>query len=252
MLFRTLVLIALATSLGCTAHESDETSKPAPRTTKTDPKPEPEPEPQAEPEPEPEPEQVLAKASISSVTMIQDCPDQPPPKPKPSAATEARDEPPADQPAPPEATEMKRSAAEVAPGAALARSAHGWTPPCDQSTVQIAFTGQGDAPGHVMIERVRLLEPGSFEELARLSLRHPATWTDQGYFAWDETIPAGGSVKASYSSSLPNWNDVERKKSGASAIGHMFVLEVEVSIDGVSQTIRSQQFPREEAHVVVT
>src|SRR5690606_29538911 len=149
MLVRTLVLIALATSLGCTAHESDETSKPAPRTTKPDPKPDPQLKPQ--PEPEPEPEAVLAKASISSVTMIQDCPDEPPPKPKPSAATEARDRPPAGEPAPPEATEMKRSAAEVAPGAALARSAHGWSPPCDQSTVQIAFTGQGDAPGRVMI-----------------------------------------------------------------------------------------------------
>src|SRR5690606_26466688 len=119
MLVRTLVLIALATSLGCTAHESDETSKPAPRTTKPDPKPDPKPAPQLEPqpEPEPEPEAVLAKASISSVTMIQDCPDEPPPKPKPSAATEARDRPPAGEPAPPEAMEVKRSAAKVAPGA---------------------------------------------------------------------------------------------------------------------------------------
>jgi hypothetical protein len=266
MISRSLVLCALATTLGCTAHEGDAPTKPnAPKTAQPESKPEPEPEPDPEPEPEPEPQRVLAKASIASVVMIEDCPDRAPlppapttlnrgmPMPPPSAVVpkdEAAQKAPADEA--PSAELAPGAAAKMAPGAALGDSPHGWSPPCSQSTMQISFTGQGDTPGRVVIERVRLLEPGTFEELGRLSVRHPAAWTESGYFAWDEILPAGGSVKASYSLGLPNWSDVERKKAGASSYGHMFVLEVEVSIDGVSQTVRSQEFPREEAHVVVT
>ena len=50
---------------------------------------------------------------------------------------------------------------------------------------------------------------------------------------------------------MPNWSEVE-KAIGETSFGHMFTLELEVSVDGKVQTIRSPQFLREEPMVIST
>lgn len=118
--------------------------------------------------------------------------------------------------------------------------------------MQIAFVDQGDDPARVIIERVRLLDPGTSKELSRVDVRHPASWQDGTYVQWDEIVPAKSSVKASYRISVPDWGKVELEKAGASSYGQMFVIEVELTVDGERQTVRSAEFARERPHVVVT
>jgi hypothetical protein len=239
----TLVLFAVP---ACASHEDG--SRPTSPTKVADADPEPadvQPEPQPEPEPEPEPR---AKASIASVQMIQDCPDPAPPavapasQPVPAGAAAPKPTKPAAEPSP------KRSA-RAARGTSL--GGKGPRQPCTQSTMQLAFAGQGDAPGRVAIHNVTILDAQSADVLGTVAARRPMTWVDGSYRAWDEVLPAGEATKASYSLRVPNWSDVEAKIGGTS-FGHMFVVEVELTIDGERQTVRSPAFTRERPHVLVT
>ena len=123
--------------------------------------------------------------------------------------------------------------------------------PCTQSTVQIAFNGQGDDPGKVRIKSIVVLKPGTDDVLGTVKARIPTAWKGGNYQPWDEVLAPKSDLKASYRISVPDWSALERKL-GKGSYGNMFVLEVSLEIDGVEQIIRSPEFPREEPHVVVT
>jgi hypothetical protein len=165
-----------------------------------------------------------AKVSISSVQMISDCPDE--------------------DPASPAAAAMEPGDAERS-----AESAGDFEQPCTQSTMQLSLTS--DARATVAIQAVRLLSPEGVQ-LATLRARTPKAWVVGGYHPWDERLAPGAEVKASYKLSVPDWDAVDGKLGSGSSVGKMFVLEVDVTIDGRPQTVRSSAFPREEDHVIVT
>jgi len=186
---------------------------------------------------------VLATMSIASVQMIQDCPDPPPPA-KPAAqpsgsATQA--EPPA---------EISAGARARSPGDSEGNFAP-MEQPCTQSMMQIAFTGHGPDPAPVVIKQVRLLSTKDIA-LGTLKTRGAAIFAEGRYKPWDETLAANADVKASYKLSLPDWSEVEKRAEGLSRYGAMYVLEVDVTVGGVLQTVRSPEFTREEPHVIVT
>ncbi|MCX4245638.1 hypothetical protein [Paraliomyxa miuraensis] len=246
-------LLLSAALVACTSHEgkSSDTAKEPPGP-KVDPKVDPKADPKVDPKPEPT--VPTARAVIASVQMIEDCPDEqdnwrPPPPP----STPAVPEPPADE----EVPQSAERAMPVAPGAmapgALADVEPGgeWKQPCTQSTMQVVFSGQGDVTSKVQIQAVKLVDPKSGKEVARVSAREPASWRDGAYQAWDETLAPHQEVKASYELSVPDWSEVE-KAMGAGSYGHMFHLELEVKVGDEVQSVRSPQFPREEPHVIVT
>jgi hypothetical protein len=249
MQLRLALALALLLPSACASHEDGSRPTSPTKTVETTPEPEPEPQPQPQPqpqpEPEPEPQPSSAKASIASVQMNQDCPD-PAPTVAPAAAvpasTRASDEPP-----PPPAKEM--AAKRAARGSSM--SGKGPRQRCTQSTMQLAFSVGREAPARVVIERVRMLDAEGSSELATIAARRPMAWVDGTYREWDEAVPAGSEVKASYSLRVPDWTDVETKIGGPS-YGHMFVLEVELTIDGEQKTLRSPAFTRERPHVIVT
>jgi hypothetical protein len=233
--------LCLAT-VACASHEPPPTPKQGP------------PPEVAEPEPEP-PRQPLARAAIASVQMIEDCPDQNEGwRPPPAAGSPAPAEPAA------AAAAAEPMPAAPMPGAALYEAAsaravpgddHGWHMPCTQSTMQLAFSGQGDRTSTVAIEAVRLLDPTSGKAVATVTAREPAAWADGAYQSWNETIGPRQEVKASYELSVPDWYAVETQ-IGTGSQGFMFVLEVDVKVDDERQTVRSAPFPREMPHVIVT
>ncbi len=251
MLTRLVVSLTLVASAGCASQEP--TESPQPKTSAGDgATPKPKPEPKAEP---------VAKAAIASVQMIQDCPD-----PEPAAATPAAAEPAAAEPAAKPSAPMpvsppaqgSRAARRAVPqGGALgdvdeARYG-GLVQPCTQSTVQIAFSGQGDTTETVKIQAVRLLMPDGSKTLATLDARGATIWTKDGkYVPWDGTIGPHQEVKASYKLSVPDWNTVDEAIGPKGSMGHMFLLELDIDVGTQRQTVRSPQFPREEPHVIVT
>lgn len=206
---------------------------------------------------EPEPKDPVAQAAIASVQMIQDCPgesDGGRPPPPPSAAAPAKS---ALEPTPMKsmAKPMRQAPAadmEMAPGAtAEGYDGPGLRQPCTQSTMQVAFTGQGPNEAKVKISTVRMLDPDSGKEVATLTPREPAAWDGNAYQAWDEVIAPGKDVKSSYKLSVPDWSAVD-SAIGTGSFGHMFILEVELTVGDEAQKVRSMPFPREEPHVIVT
>ncbi len=224
--------------------KTPETTKHTPQ---VDPKPQPEVDPTPPPEPEPLPNPI--RIAIASVTMVEDCPDPPaPPPPPPPAEPAAAERAPADEEM---AAAKPVELGDVAPGAA----AHGGDMPdfCEQSMMQLTVSGHEGDPAPVKIVAVRLLRPSDKTVVAELKARGPMVWDDKGAYApWDESLEGGTEVKASYKLSVPSWSDVETKLGHVPSEGHMFVLEVDVSVGGVQQTVTSPEFARREPEVVVT
>lgn len=114
--------------------------------------------------------------------------------------------------------------------------------PCTQSTVQLAFRGQGATPAKVEVKAVRLLsEDGAV--LATLNARLPSTWADNAYKAWDEMLPANGNLDAGYKLSMPDWNAISTK-TGQPTHGKLFSVEVDIEIAGQPSTLQSAKFER--------
>ncbi|WP_106393479.1 hypothetical protein [Enhygromyxa salina] len=208
------------------------------------------------------PPPVSAKIAISSVQMIQDCPDPPAPSPgapSPGAPSPGAPSPQAPAPTEPLADESMAKPAAMPPrvdegsGARFAPGdAPGFVQPCDQSNMQLTIeiagaSGQTAVP--VAVKAVRLLSKG--RQVGELKSRKPSAWSEERYQPWDEQLSPGEALKASYKLGLPDWTAVEQA-IGESSFGHMFTIEVDVEVDGRVETVVSPEFPREEPHVIVT
>lgn len=168
--------------------------------------------------PLPEPPHVEIKVAIASVQLIEDCPDPAP------AAEEAR------------GMSAKQSVArgDVADGGSrFDRS-------CTQSTVQLAL--RSDVQGPFRVEAVRVLDARTQRPVGKTSLRGPTRWSagDGMYMPWDERVDVKSELKISY------------KLGAFDRVGGPYVLELEVSVDGHRQTIRSPEFIDEPPHMMVT
>ena len=205
--------------------------------------------------PEPvKPKPVAAvTVAVASVQLIQDCPD-PAAEARPAAADvpaagAAADAAPA-MPAPGAAQ------AKMGAGASAARMAPGsnWKPPCTQSTMQLALRNPGKQDATLRVEAVRLVDAGSKKVLGPVAVRKPSVWSAEGtYRPWDEKVSVGVDLKIGYRLGEPDWAQVEKTLgSGVNTYAQPFVLEVDVSIDGTRQTVRSPEFVREQVHMIAT
>lgn len=126
----------------------------------------------------------------------------------------------------------------------------GYVQPCVQSTLQLSFIGQGDFASKVAIKELRLLA-ASGQDLGTVKTRLATQWQNNGYLPWDQQLQPNTDLKAGYKITPPDWTAVGAKLGGSS-YGVMFVLEVEVEIDGVKQTVRSAQFVRQQPVAIPT
>lgn len=200
--------------------------------------------------PEPVKPVPAVTVAVASVQLIQDCPD--PAEPAPAAAPSAVAPPVADvaakqgsMPSPGPSARMGK----MAPG-----SGPGWSPPCTQSTLQLALQNPGKADGTLRVEAVRLVDAASKKLLGPIVARKPSLWSDVGaYQPWDERVKAGAQIKVGYRLAEPDWSQVTTTLGPAvNLYAQPFVLEVDVSIDGTRQTLRSPEFVREQVHMIAT
>lgn len=182
-----------------------------------------------------------ARASIASVQLKQNCPD-----PKPQAESKA---------AP--AAKPSKSFAPSMPAPKRERQAkskrkgdRAWSPPCSQSTVQIAFAAQAGAAAQVSLQGLRLLGADG-KTLATLESRMPTIWQAGTYQIWDGVLAPGADYKTSYKISVPDWNAVETKLGGSS-YGQMYTVEIDVEIDGQVTTLKSPQVERGRPQIIKT
>lgn len=180
------------------------------------------------------------KVAIASVQLIEDCAD-------PVAA------PAAGAMAPSAARSMQKPTVSSQAGDSAIPGAT-WQQPCTQSMVQLAISGELRGPGVFKIEAVRVLDAASQKVAGPAKLRGPTEWTDgAGYAPWDERVRTKTEQKVSYKLGNPDLSRAsETVGPGFTAWAGPFVLELEVSIDGARQTIRSSEFSQEPPHMVVT
>lgn len=165
--------------------------------------------------------------AIGSVQLLDDCPD-----------------------APEQAAEAERSArAEDA-------KSSGYAPRCEQSTVQLAV--RSDRGGRIGVEAVRVLD-GARQRLAGSStLRQPTRWSvaEGRYLQWDGVVAAGAAEqRVSYKLGALDLAQAQAQALAGpdfNSYSGPFMLEIDVSIDGRRQTIRSPMFQRREMDMVET
>lgn len=217
--------LCLASLVACASHEGPTPSGPKPES--------------------PEAKAVEFRGMISSVSLIQNCPD-PPDDPAPPAAG----------PADTRSAAMPPSPGSIEPGAALRRngdSPNGWSQPCTQSTVQLSVSHDGKAAAAMEIKAVRLTAAGTGAQLGAVPFRAPTQWNDDGrYVTWNQEIPAARELKVAYRLGEPDWEAVGKALGSADTYAPRYVLEVDVGFAGRTITLRSPEFQREYPHVVVT
>jgi hypothetical protein len=150
-------------------------------------------------------ESLSVEASLSSVTLAQDC-------------------------APPSAERGGAFAGDCAEGS---ESCGGW---CTQSSLQIHLVAS-DEGEEVPFEivSVRVLDSEA-HLVGALSTRNARLFADDGYTTWDETIAPSETLDVTYDTSAPDWY-----ASGARlGWGETYDVEVVVRIDGVERTLRGQ------------
>lgn len=160
------------------------------------------------------------RVAIASVQLLENCPD---PAPAPAAGEMAQE---------------KRSADYVEQ--------------CAQSTVQLAV--HSDRSGPLRIEAARVLDPATRKQAGSTTLRQPSQWSATGsYVPWDGRVTAGKDLQISFKlGDLDLSRASERVGPAFNSYMGPFILELEVSIDGVRQTIRSPEFGREPPDIMVT
>jgi hypothetical protein len=168
---------------------------------------------------------------LASVTLGDDC--GLPPPPEPTRVAEAAKQAPA---------AMVQRASEEAPGAAMADCAGPDCSPssyhaCEQTSMQLAITTKPDARGiKLQVKKVELLDKEG-KLLQELTASMPASWSDERYVAWDETLP-GGVVRAMYRLGSPDWDKLTKGRWNAHS--HTFQLRVTVAVGDGQTTIEKQ------------
>ncbi len=141
-------------------------------------------------------------ATLSSVTLAQDCPDA-------------------------------QGSADFALGACLDDSQCGSL--CRQSSMQLSFDSSQSTLAKIEIRAVRVLDVNTRQVLDTLMHRLPTQWKIDKYVSWDETVPGAVSLKTSYKLSAPKYHTFG--ESNRLAYPQTFIVEVDVAIDGVVQTL---------------
>lgn len=176
---------------------------------------------------------AIVTAAVASVRFVGDCPD-PPEAPAPTRFA----------PPPPEDSAGKAiSQKSRSPGG-------NWSPPCDQSTVQLALTNDTGRESRIRVTGMRLLSAKTRHSLGRITGRKPTQWDDKAgvYQPWDERVPARTTANISY-----RIGEVDRSGGGPPGSDDgTYILEVDVTIDGKRKTLRSPEFTREMQHIMVT
>ena len=206
---------------------------------------------------QPEPVKPLpaVTVAVASVQLIQDCPDPAEPAPAVEPAPAAERSLPA-----PVADVSAKQGSMAAPGPAgrmremAPGSGRGWKQPCTQSTLQLALQNPGKVDATLRVEAVRLVDAASKKVLGPMAARKPSLWSDVGsYQPWDERVTAGAQIKVGYRLAEPDWSQVTTTLGPTvNLYAQPFVLEVDVSIDGTRQTLRSPEFVREQVHMIAT
>lgn len=232
---RRIALTSLALAVfGCTPHHD---SLPGtPKSGADAPAEEPQLPEQAEPKP------VPIQVAVASAQLYEDCPAAPGEPAKAEPAGQVDDEHPGES-ARPFLEGARGKTAPPIPGMVGSL----YPPPCTQSWLQLTFSSAAAGPVDVEIKRVQVVTGGT-RLGAKLQTRSPSVWdSTHGYLPWDEVVLPGES-KASYKLGAQKGASIR----AIAAEQLFYFVEVEISVGGELQTIRSPEVSPAAPHDIVT
>lgn len=192
--------------------------------------------PPAPVDPSATPTMPVDRVAIAAVQLLENCPDPP------EAEVDADKKAGGDANRLASVHESERADASRPPG---------YVPRCEQSTAQLSL--RSDRSGRFRIEAVRVLDGAKRRLAGSSTLRHPSSWIDGQYRRWDERVVAGKELQVSY-----KLGALELARGEALAgpdfdtMSGPFILELDVSIEGARQTIRSPAFTWQRMDMVET
>jgi hypothetical protein len=114
--------------------------------------------------------------------------------------------------------------------------------PCVFSNVQLDFSATATGrTSHVQIVSVSLIDATSGAEVQKLSAYTPLDWNGTAYVPWDENVPSGTEVKASYTLSPPTWSQIDPTNT----FRHQYFYRIEVGLDGARTVLDSQAMTKD-------
>ncbi len=109
---------------------------------------------------------------------------------------------------------------------------------CVQTAVQLELRSAASAATTITLRKVELIDANG-KVLGELTPRAPERWTDAGtYVAWDQSLAAGATLKASWALSAPAWETYGTTKSAAAA--QVYQVRLTVAVDGADQIVAGQ------------
>lgn len=116
---------------------------------------------------------------------------------------------------------------------------------CQGSNLQLYYEVDGQGlTARAEVTAVRLLQADTTAVLTTLTASTPQAWMGSQYQPWDGTLTTGARLRASYALSSPNWSQLGGGNSWNS-YQHRYILEVDVRVDGVKRTLRSEELSRD-------
>ena len=117
---------------------------------------------------------------------------------------------------------------------------------CQQSNLQIDLAADAGGTEGVPVEivRVRVFASGSDDALSELAFRAPQHWVDNSsYAAWDSKLEPASSEKASWKLAAPDWATLDSGRLAAPQA--VYRIEVSLKIDGEERTLTLDGVTRE-------
>jgi hypothetical protein len=115
---------------------------------------------------------------------------------------------------------------------------------CRSSSVQLDVVSTSHSPARLEVREVRLYDPDSGALVDTLSASEAKQWLNNSYQAWDESVGAGATVKASYRLSAPQWSKIDAA-GGRINYSKGYQTQVDVAVDGELRTLAGPDAFRE-------
>lgn len=173
------------------------------------------------------------RVELASVTLADQCGGALPPP----VVVKTADASTPKKAAPP--SEMAMEPARRAPAAACPVNQDcggGHRQACEQTSMQLSFTSTHAQPSKVEVKKIELLDDGG-KLIGELTAQPAMRWGTDKYEPWDQSVPAGETVSATYAlSSLP----YDKMGGRHGAHDRKFQLRVTFAVGGKDQVVEKK------------
>lgn len=113
------------------------------------------------------------------------------------------------------------------------------------ANVQLAFDASAvTSAATVSVRKVVLYEVQNETRSETLTASSPTVWNGGGYESWNESVPPGGDLRASYQLTPPTYGAGDQRGT-MDAYSTRYKLRITLDVGGITVTVESRELQRE-------